>query len=59
MAKLPFILRADGKSTSERRFIGGHSRSPDLCPCGCQNVIVWHAMNWKQRRKARKKYNVT
>ena len=40
----------------ERFFTGGHSWSPDLCPCGCEDTIVWHKMNIWQKRKARKKY---
>lgn len=40
--------------THERHFTGGGSWSPDLCPCGCEDTIVWHKMSFFQRRKAQK-----
>ena len=36
----------------ERHFKGGHSWSPDLCPCGCEDTIVWHEMGPIQKLKA-------
>lgn len=58
-------IHANGKSydifcarcyTHERFFTGGGSWSPDLCPCGCEDTVVWNKMNPIQRMKAKKKY---
>ena len=38
--------------THERHFVGGHSWSPDLCPCGCEDTVVWYEMNAIQKLKA-------
>lgn len=38
--------------THERHFEGGHSWSPDLCPCGCEDTVVWYEMNPVQKLKA-------
>lgn len=38
--------------THERHFVGGHSWSPDLCPCGCEDTIVWYKMSPVQKLKA-------
>lgn len=38
--------------THERHFTGGQSWSPDLCPCGCEDTIVWYNMSSIQRLKA-------
>jgi hypothetical protein len=43
--------------THEMHFTGGHSWTPDLCPCGCQDVIVWKNMNIFQRERAQIIYN--
>jgi hypothetical protein len=42
--------------THERHFRGGHSWSPDLCPCGCEDTIVWYNMNSIQKLKAQLVY---
>ena len=42
--------------THERLFKGGHSWSPDLCPCGEQDTITWEDMSLRQRRKAQTVY---
>jgi hypothetical protein len=38
--------------THERHFVGGQSWSPDLCPCGCEDMVVWYEMNAIQKLKA-------
>ena len=43
--------------THEIYFEGGHSWSPDLCPCGCQDTMVWYKMSFLQRWKAQKVYD--
>ena len=40
----------------ERFFTGGHSWTPDLCPCGCEDTVVWYKMTTIQKIKAKKKY---
>jgi hypothetical protein len=66
MTKLPIDINWDGKGwdifctkclTHERHFKGGGSWSPDLCPCGCEDTIVWNEMNWIQRIRAQALYN--
>lgn len=43
--------------THERHFKGGHSWSPDLCPCGCQDTIPWYKLTECQKLEAIRKYN--
>jgi hypothetical protein len=43
--------------THERHFKGGHSWTPDLCPCGCQDVIPWKKMTILQKKNAQIIYN--
>lgn len=66
MDKLPIEEFWNGKGrdifckkclTHERHFTGGHSWSPDLCPCGCENTICWREMNVLKRIKAQNIYN--
>jgi hypothetical protein len=66
MTKLPIQRQWNGKGrdifcdnclTHERHFKGGGSWSPDLCPCGCEDTIVWHKMSILLRRGAQKVYN--
>lgn len=42
--------------THERHFTGGGSWSPDLCPCGCKDTIVWYNMNSIQKLRAQHIY---
>lgn len=65
MSECPYNKQPSGKYTDifctncwrhERFFSGGHSWSPDLCACGCQDTSVWYKMGMLERRKARKKY---
>jgi len=42
--------------THERHFEGGGSWSPDLCPCGCEDTIIWHKMSLSQKFIAQKVY---
>lgn len=42
--------------THEDYFKGGGSWTPDLCPCGCEDTIVWYKMNGYQKIKALLKY---
>jgi hypothetical protein len=58
---LPIQKQKNGKAkdlfcvnclTHERHFTGGHSWAPDLCPCGCEDVIVWYKMNSLQKLRA-------
>ncbi len=64
--KLPICVQADGKSRdifcancyrAERFFEGGHSWSPDLCACGCEDTLVWRKMGPIKRHRAQKKYD--
>ncbi len=66
MTKLPITKQWDGRSveifcskclTHENHFEGGHSWSPDLCPCGCEDTTVWYKMGPFKRRKAQKMYD--
>lgn len=43
--------------THERHFKGGQSWTPDLCPCGCEDVVVWWKMDIIQKVRAQKIYN--
>ena len=43
--------------THERFFIEGHSWTPDLCSCGCEDIIVWTKMNRFKKLKAQILYN--
>ena len=63
--KCPYELQPSGKYTDLfctncwthwRFFTGGHSWSPDMCPCGCEDTSVWYKMGPIQRMKAKKKY---
>jgi hypothetical protein len=64
--KLPIQNQPDGRATDifcseclthERHFEEGHSWTPDLCPCGCQDTTVWYKMSFLKRWKAQKVYN--
>ena len=43
--------------THENHFVGGQSWSPDLCPCGCEDTIVWYKMSTSQQREAQRIYD--
>ena len=66
MTKLPECIQSSGKSYDlfctgcwrhERFFEDGHSWTPDLCACGCQDTTVWCKMGPIKRYKAQKKYD--
>ena len=42
--------------THENHFREGHSWSPDLCPCGCQDTTVWYKMSFIQKIRAQRIY---
>ena len=65
MTKLPECVQPSGKSYDlfctncwrhERFFEGGHSWTPDLCACGCENTTVWCKMGQIKRMMASRKY---
>jgi len=43
--------------THDRHFKGGHSWTPDLCPCGSEDTVNWKNMSINQKRKAQIIYN--
>ena len=66
MGKLPVCVQASGKSYDlfctgcwrhERFFEDGHSWTPDLCACGCEDTTVWCKMGPIKRHRAQKKYD--
>ena len=55
-----FINKRDSFCTNcwrhEKFFKAGHSWSPDLCSCGCEDTKTWYKMNIFDKLKADKKH---